>query len=86
MKQVILVCSLFAAQIMIMPAFAAPAGSYTETCNNINARINLDRSSILTADCLNLAKRRVSAKLINYHTCKQGTIFNSNGKLKCQRK
>ncbi|MCC5635831.1 hypothetical protein LC593_08170 [Nostoc sp. CHAB 5844] len=56
MKKVILVGSLFAAQIVFAPAFAAPAGSYTRTCTGIeesryyNGRQYIDRLSALCQD------------------------------------
>ncbi|WP_414621452.1 hypothetical protein [Calothrix sp. CCY 0018] len=53
MKKVILVSSLFAAQMLLLPAFAAPAGSYTQSCRNIkvtNVRPGLEPT--LEAECL----------------------------------
>ncbi|MHC0066149.1 hypothetical protein ACWATR_25105 [Nostoc sp. UIC 10890] len=88
MKQVILVCSLFAAQIVLAPAFAAPAGSYTRTCRGIEeSRYNnggqyIDR---LSASCQDRRGRWVNTYLDNYRSCKARTIINNNGQLQCKK-
>ncbi|MBD2361282.1 hypothetical protein [Anabaena sp. UHCC 0399] len=87
MKPTILVCSLFAAQIVFAPAFAT-TGSYTQSCRNIKTRavpIARGREYFeLAADCRNRRGQWVSTTLQNYHRCRPGTINNQDGRLVCQ--
>lgn len=90
MKPVILVSSLFAAQIVFAPAFAAiPRGSYTRSCIGIvesrypNGRGYTDR---LSAQCRDRQGRTVNAFLDNYGSCVPGTVTNEDGQLRCQRR
>ncbi|HIK07015.1 MAG TPA: hypothetical protein IGS40_20380 [Trichormus sp. M33_DOE_039] len=89
MKQVILICSIFAAQIMFTPAFAIPSGSYIRSCKNIREIKPVRRGSplayILIANCRNRNGKLVSTQLTGYTACKPGTINNDDGRLVCQK-
>lgn len=88
MKPVILVSSLFAAQIVFAPAFAFPRGSYTESCIGIQESRYPNGSGgytdRLSAQCRDRQGRVVNAYLDNYRACQRGTITNDDGRLICQ--
>ncbi|MFN6540462.1 MAG: hypothetical protein RM021_029530 [Nostoc sp. EkiNYC01] len=81
MKRTILVCSLFAAQMIMMPAFAIPSGSYTQSCTNIR-----QKGRDLVAKCKNTRGQWVSTTLADYLSCRPGQIDNINGSLFCERR
>jgi hypothetical protein len=89
MKKAILVGSIFAAQIMLAPALAAPSapsGSYNRTCKGIqvstysNGSRNIDR---LSASCRDSQGRWINTHLDDYRFCNPGIIVNDNGNLQC---
>jgi hypothetical protein len=82
-KQTILACSLFAAQMVFLPAFAAPAGSYTNSCRNIHIKARPGLEPTLIAECRNQGGKWIPAELIGYRSCK--TIDNVNGRLACRK-
>jgi hypothetical protein len=82
MKRIILVCSLFASQMIFTPALASsPTGSYTQSCRNIQ-----QRGRDLVAQCKDANGRWVSTTLDDYISCRPGKIDNVNGRLFCERK
>ncbi|HIK07014.1 MAG TPA: hypothetical protein IGS40_20375 [Trichormus sp. M33_DOE_039] len=86
MKPVIFVCSIFAAQIALAPAFAIPAGSYTRSCIGIvesTYRQYGQKIGRLSALCRDQNGNPVNAHLDNYRTCSD--ISNNNGQLVCIR-
>lgn len=79
MNRTILVCSLFAAQMIFTPAYAA-SGSYTQSCRNISTR-----GRDLVATCRNQNGQWIRTTLPDYLSCRPGSIVNVNGNLSCDR-
>ncbi|AKG21670.1 hypothetical protein [Calothrix sp. 336/3] len=83
MKKIILVSSLFAAQMLLLPAFAAPTGSYTQSCRNIKTNIRPGLEPTLEAECLDKRGQWKYTRLVGYRSC--NAIDNDNGRLVCRK-